>query len=209
MCPTTGYVRKVELSHENLTHQVDAVAKAWDLNERASFLNALPLNDSYGATTALAAPLGVGGKVVMLSNFDPTHVWALLLGIGVNDDAKPWPKVNFLPSLPGHYQQLLQRYAESFPGSKEQDYVRYKCRRRLRATVSSNGPVPRELRAAWLRATGFAISDCYTTLAAGTVMTEPVGDGPQPRRALEGGDDAGYDAPSLEAMPSVSTRIVR
>ncbi len=61
-------VRKAELTHANVAHQADAAGRAWDLTDKCSMLNAaLPLNGSYGACTAMAAPLGVGGKVVMLS----------------------------------------------------------------------------------------------------------------------------------------------
>ena len=140
---TPAHVRRVELTHGNLAYQADAVSKAWDLNEKCSFLNALPLNSAYGATTNLLAPLSVGGKVVMLSRFDPTNVWALLLGIGVNDEDKLWPKVNFFPSLPAHYRALLARHAESFSGPKLEEFVRYKLKRRVRAMVSSLDPVSR------------------------------------------------------------------
>ncbi len=134
-------MRKVELTHANVSHQSDSVAKAWDLTHNCSLLNALPLNSTYGVCSALAAPLAVGGRVVMLSQFDTTNVWALLLGIGVNDEDKPWPKVNLFPSTPWQYRPLLEKYADAFSSPKEKEFVKYKLKKRMRAFVSSLEPL--------------------------------------------------------------------
>ena len=134
-------------------------------------------------------------------------------------------QVNFFPSAPWHYRELLERYAESFSGAKEKEFVRYKLRKRLRAFVSSLGPISKDLRDDWAKATGFSIRNCYTTMEAGTVLSEPVGDGPQVRRiVLTKTPDGGVEAKSevedptesadgkkttMDPMPGVSTRIVR
>jgi len=209
------------------------VARAWDLNEKASFLHALALNEAYGAVTALAAPLSVGGKVVMLSSFDTVRVWSHLLGIGVNN-SQPLPKVNFFPSLPSHYAELVERHNQLFGSDvKKLDYVRAACKKRLRATVSSLEPLPHSVRSGWRKATGHDILDCYTTLAAGTVLSEGVpneeaknhgqngGQQSQPkerprdqggrltvRKANYGLDDH-FGKPGMTPLDGVSTRVVR
>ncbi len=159
------------------------------------------------------------------SPFFSLQVWALLLGIGVDDRDRPWPKVNLFPAAPWQFRRLLARHAESFGGPKEREFVRYKMRRRVRACVSSTAAVSRRLLSDWRQATGTTIRGCYTTLEAGTVLSEPLSPPPPPPvaatsvrpeenlvvwKAGQGGvDEVVGGGACMEPLPGVSTRIVR
>ena len=66
--------RRLDVRHSHIAAQVDIVSMGWDLTDKCSILNVLPLTSAYGIITAMMAPLSVGGKVVMLSHFDPVKV---------------------------------------------------------------------------------------------------------------------------------------
>ena len=71
----SGKVRGLMYRHSNLNAQTDAVSKAWELQEKSSIMHSLPLNNSFGIVSSLMAPLNVGGRVVMFSNFDTVKVF--------------------------------------------------------------------------------------------------------------------------------------
>ena len=190
--------RMVEFSHEQILAQSKSVATAWNMDATSTVLHSLPLNHPYGVVSALSAPLRVGGKVVMLSQFDTIKVWSLLLGIGPKDKDFAHAKVNFFPTLPHHVSRLLDRYRTVFEGKKAKEYVKYTCKKRLRGAVSSCGPISPSKRHDWFDATGVPLANCLTLADAGTILSSDIKD------KSESGD-----WPDMKALPGVKTRIVR
>jgi long-chain acyl-CoA synthetase len=60
---TTGQAKGVMLSHSNLLHNVEAVARTFEFGPRDRFLSVLPLHHTFESTGGLLCPLRVGASV--------------------------------------------------------------------------------------------------------------------------------------------------
>jgi long-chain acyl-CoA synthetase len=67
---TTGKPKGAELTHANLTGNVDVCLDLFDLGPDAVTLGALPLFHAFGQTCALNATMAVGGTLELLPRFD-------------------------------------------------------------------------------------------------------------------------------------------
>lgn len=195
-----GEPKGLRLDHFALNAQASRIASGWDLGDKdnCSVLHTLPLTHSYGVVTSVLSPLSVGGKVVLLPRFDTISVWSHLLGIPVNN-SQYLAKVNFFPSVPGRYKQLLERHQNVFTDKKTKDYVRNACKKRLKAMVSSTSGLPVDFRKEWYERTGHNILDCYTTAKTGTVLS---GKCPQPT------DYSPVQSQSMAVLPGVEVKLI-
>jgi long-chain acyl-CoA synthetase len=67
---TTGKPKGAELTHRNLTRNVEVVNDMFGFDERTVTLGALPLFHSFGQTCALNATIRAGGCVTFIPRFD-------------------------------------------------------------------------------------------------------------------------------------------
>jgi malonyl-CoA/methylmalonyl-CoA synthetase len=67
---TTGAPKGAVLTRGNLTHNLDALARAWAWTSEDHLLHALPLFHVHGLVLGLLGPLHVGSSVCLLPRFD-------------------------------------------------------------------------------------------------------------------------------------------
>ncbi len=65
------------------------------------------------------------------------------------------------------------------------------------------------MREDWMKATGFPLRNSYTTLEAGTVMSEPLIEAATEGQKLKEKKDNINSKATMELLPGVSSRIVR
>merc|ERR1712020_88288 len=58
------------LKHKDLNRELELINKMWNLDENSTLLHALSLYNPYGIIASLMSPLSVGGRVVILPQFD-------------------------------------------------------------------------------------------------------------------------------------------
>ena len=68
---TTGTPKGAELTHANLTRNVEAFANFTDIDETGVILGALPLFHSFGQTCGLNAAVRAGACLTLIPRFDP------------------------------------------------------------------------------------------------------------------------------------------
>src|SRR3954470_20329415 len=68
---TTGQPKGAELTHGNLTRNVEVSRALYDLDSDDTTLGALPLFHSFGQTCALNATIAGGGTLTLIPRFDP------------------------------------------------------------------------------------------------------------------------------------------
>ena len=66
--------QRLLLKHKDLNREMDMVSKVWSLDNNSSLLHALSLYNPFGVIASLMSPLSVGGKVVILPQFDTCKV---------------------------------------------------------------------------------------------------------------------------------------
>lgn len=71
---TTGRPKGAELTHGNLTANLDALHEAWGWRAEDVLLHALPIFHVHGLIVALHGALHAGATTFMLSRFDPERV---------------------------------------------------------------------------------------------------------------------------------------
>jgi malonyl-CoA/methylmalonyl-CoA synthetase len=144
---SAGQPQKLLLNHQQLNGQLEAVTKSWNLDETSSMLHTLSLYGLYGIVSSLMAPLSVGGRVVLLPQFDTFKIWSHLLGIQLNGG--PMPRINVYAGVPIHYEHLIKRYQELFASPKIKEYVRQTCTKRINLMTNNNEILSNDLSKAW------------------------------------------------------------
>ena len=93
---------------------VERIKDQWNLNNKSSVLNSLQVNKSYGLVNSLMAPMSAGGKVIIMSKFDPLKTWSLILGVGYNGSKDKFPRdsVDTVALNPAQYERLIQKYED-------------------------------------------------------------------------------------------------
>jgi long-chain acyl-CoA synthetase len=67
---TTGQAKGVMLSHSNLLHNVEAVARTFDFSPADRLLSVLPLHHTFESTGGLLVPMRVGASVAYARSLD-------------------------------------------------------------------------------------------------------------------------------------------
>jgi long-chain acyl-CoA synthetase len=75
---TTGTPKGAELTHENLSRNVEVVASLFEFQDGDVIFGGLPLFHSFGQTCALNASVAVGGTLTLLPRFDPGKALEIL-----------------------------------------------------------------------------------------------------------------------------------
>jgi malonyl-CoA/methylmalonyl-CoA synthetase len=71
---TTGHPKGAELTHGNITAQLNALQNAWSWTNNDHLLHALPLFHVHGLIVAFPAALHAGATTTFLSRFKPAEV---------------------------------------------------------------------------------------------------------------------------------------
>src|SRR5437867_8678579 len=71
---TTGQAKGVMLSHANLLHNVEAVARTFEFGPRDRLLSVLPLHHTFESTGGLLCPLRVGASVAYARGLRSTEL---------------------------------------------------------------------------------------------------------------------------------------
>ncbi|HYF24948.1 MAG TPA: long-chain fatty acid--CoA ligase, partial [Baekduia sp.] len=80
---TTGQPKGAELTHDNLSQNVDVVLELFTIGPDDVVLGALPLFHSFGQTCALNAAVKAGGTLTLIPRFDPGKALEILERDGV------------------------------------------------------------------------------------------------------------------------------
>jgi long-chain acyl-CoA synthetase len=75
---TTGTPKGAELTHENLSRNVEISRSLFDTSEDDVCLGALPLFHSFGQTCALNATVSAGGCLTLIPRFDPERALEII-----------------------------------------------------------------------------------------------------------------------------------
>ncbi|XP_043192415.1 malonate--CoA ligase ACSF3, mitochondrial-like isoform X1 [Amphibalanus amphitrite] len=190
---TTGPPKGVVLTHGNLLSQTRDMVSAWQWQPSDVILHTLPLHHTHGLINALACPLYVGAKCVMLPSFDAEKVWYHLLDT-VSDPAE---QVNVFTAVPTIYAKLLEHYDnKSRNNFAYQSFVKDVCKSKIRVMISGSAALARPILDRWEVATGHRLLERYGMTETGMVLTNPL---------------HGHRVPGAvgRPFPSVSVRVAR
>jgi long-chain acyl-CoA synthetase len=158
---TTGSPKGAELTHANLTRNVDVISEMFSLTPDDVVLGALPLFHSFGQTCGLNAAVKAGACLTLVARFDP----------GVVLETLERDRVTIFEGVPTMYSALLN----------DRDGRRFDVSA-LRICVSGGAALPVEV----LR--GFEVAfGCIVLEGYGLSETSPVASFNHPQRARKPG----------------------
>ena len=158
---TTGRPKGVVTTHAHTRHQVESIAEAWEIRQRDTVLNALPLHHVHGIINALLCPLWCGARVEILPRFDADEVWKRFEVLS--------PTV--FMGVPTMYVRLIRAWEEASPERRREltDRARW-----LRLTISGSAALPGHIHGRWAEATEHSILERYGLTETGMVLTNPL-----------------------------------
>jgi len=150
---------RLYLTHKDLNREIEMVNTFWKLDKNSSILHALSLYNPYGVIASLMSPLSVGGRIVLLPQFDTMKVWSHLLGMQINGEHVP--RINMFAGVPIHYESLISRYQEIFKDSNHKTFVRDKCSERVKLMTNGIKYMDYNVHKEWAKITGHQIKLAY------------------------------------------------
>ncbi len=178
---TTGKPKGVVTTHAATRHQVESVARAWEITRHDRILHALPLHHVHGIINALLCPLCQGASVELHNRFDPDAIW----------DSFARLRITVFMAVPTMYVRLL-RVLERMPYQRR-EVVGWSAGD-VRLTISGSAALPARVRQRWEQITEQVILERYGLTETGMVLTNP----------LHGPRAQGYVG---EPFPSVQVRL--
>lgn len=176
---TTGTPKAIVLDHGAQTNGPRALAEMWGLTSEDTTLVALPLGYLYGLSTAAAAGLQTGGKVVILRRFHPRDVLDSLVTQGAA----------VYHGVPTMFSMMLE-YCEQ----RDLDVDL----RQVRVLVSAGAPLAPEVRQRFSRRFGAELQNYYAMTESTPVFGKLAAEArPLPEGAVG------------KAAPGLAVRIVR
>ncbi len=183
---TTAYPKGVMHTHAGVGHMVVNRLATVPLLPSEVSLVSLSIAHIAGLTGQVLTTLNVGGKVVLLKQFEPAAFYAEL---------RRHPDTTFLEQLPAALSAMVH-----FPGAKRADYSA------LRLCISGGDKVPLPLHKAFRELTGVEVTEvCGMTEAMDYTINPPfgpkkLGSVGQPLHAtrIRVVDDLGHDVPTGE-----------
>jgi long-chain acyl-CoA synthetase len=145
---TTGKPKGAELTHSNLTKNVEIASQLGSVSDEDTVLGALPLFHSFGQTCGLNACVFVGGTLTLIPRFDPEKALEIIQR----------DKVTVFQGVPTMYNGMLNcENRESYDSSS------------LRLCMSGGAAMPGELMRGFEKA-----FDCMILEGYGLSETSPV-----------------------------------
>jgi malonyl-CoA/methylmalonyl-CoA synthetase len=150
---TTGRPKGAELTHRNLTANLDSLDEAWGWRADDVLLHVLPLFHIHGLVVALHGALNAGATTVMLPRFDPTQTLDLLVH---------WPCSVFM-GVPTIHRRLVET-----PGAE-----RYSLRH-MRLVTSGSDRLPDDLFERFEALFGVRLLERYGMSETGMILSNPL-----------------------------------
>ena len=155
---TTGKPKGVVTTHAATRHQVESIARAWEITRHDRVLHALPLHHVHGIVNALLCPLWQGASVELLPRFDPDAIWNSFANL----------RVSVFMGVPTMYVRLIRAW-------KRMPYERRRVvgwsAGDLRLTISGSAALPARVRERWEKITEQVILERYGLTETGMVLT--------------------------------------
>ncbi|CAA9487325.1 MAG: Long-chain-fatty-acid--CoA ligase [uncultured Solirubrobacterales bacterium] len=159
---TTGSPKGAELTHSNLTQNVEITLKTLiQITEEDTLLGALPLFHSFGQTCGLNCCVAAGGRLTLIPRFDPDKALEIIQR----------DKVTIFEGVPTMYTAMLN--------SDKKDDVDLSC---LRLCVSGGSAMPGEIMRSFEEQFGCKVLEGY-----GLSETSPVASFNHPDRERKEG----------------------
>jgi malonyl-CoA/methylmalonyl-CoA synthetase len=155
---TTGRPKGAEITHGNLTAQLDALHEAWGWREDDVLLHVLPIFHVHGLAVALHGALHAGATAVLLPRFEPEQALQTLVE----------RRCTVLMAVPTIHRRLVQgvpRFAKS----------RYKYDlSHVRLITSGSDRLPDDLFHAFRETFGYTILERYGLTETGMNLSNPL-----------------------------------
>lgn len=158
---TTGRPKGVVTTHAATRHQVESIARAWEITGRDRVLNALPLHHVHGIINALLCPLCHGATVELLPRFDADAIWRRFARL----------RVTVFMGVPTMYVRLIRAW-ERMPAERR-GVVGWSAGD-LRLVISGSAALPAQAHRRWREITGQVILERYGLSETGMVLTNPL-----------------------------------
>lgn len=155
---TTGKPKGVVTTHAATRHQVDSIARAWEITPRDRVLHALPLHHVHGIINALLCPLWHGATVELLPRFDADEIWSRFATL----------RVTVYMGVPTMYVRLIRAWRR-MPADRRKA-VGWSAGD-LRLMISGSAALPARVHRRWRKITGQAILERYGLTETGMVLT--------------------------------------
>ena len=150
---TTGQPKGAELTHGNLTANLNSLHAAWEWCAEDLLLHVLPLFHIHGLLVALHGALHAGATTLLLPRFDPQQSLDLLV-------QRP---CSILMGVPTIHRRLVD-----LPGAE-----RYSLRH-LRLVTSGSDRLPEELFARFEQLFGVRLLERYGMSETGMLLSNPL-----------------------------------
>ena len=150
---TTGRPKGAELTHGNLTANLDSLHEAWGWGERDVLLHVLPLFHVHGLIVALHGALNAGATTVLLSKFDPERVLQSLCA----------RECTILMAVPAIHRRLV-----NVAGAAEYDL------RHVRLITSGSDRLPDDLFRQYKTTFGHVLLERYGMSETGMLISNPL-----------------------------------
>lgn len=153
---TTGRPKGVCITHANIAHQANLLARAWRLDDHTRLLHTLPLHHMHGVCIALFPCLLAGGTTITMP-FEAHAVWRAL-------DAH----ANTFMAVPTIYHKLIAAY----DATSNQDRCRAAARS-LRLATSGSAALAPDLAERWCDLAGSIPLERYGMTEIGVACSNP------------------------------------
>ncbi len=139
---STGTPKAIVLTHRSQTDVLDALTQMWGITDMDTTLVGLPMGYLFGLSTASAAALKMGGKVVLMRRFHP--------GEALNSFQAA--RATVYHGVPTMFSMMLD-YAEQRDLRPDLSFVR--------ALICAGAPLPEELKLRFARRFNKEIQNYY------------------------------------------------
>jgi malonyl-CoA/methylmalonyl-CoA synthetase len=150
---TTGWPKGAELTHRNLTANLNSLHEAWEWQNDDVLLHVLPLFHVHGLIVALHGALNAGATTVLLPRFEPLQTLELLV-------RRPCTVFMGVPTI---HRRLVEA-----PGAE-----RYSLQH-MRLVTSGSDRLPDDLFYRFEKQFGVQLLERYGMSEAGMILSNPL-----------------------------------
>ncbi|MCS6827697.1 MAG: AMP-binding protein [Caldilinea sp.] len=150
---TTGRPKGAELTHRNLTANLNSLHEAWEWRSDDVLLHVLPLFHVHGLLVALHGALNAGATTVLLTRFEPQQTLELLV-------RRPCTVFMGVPTI---HRRLVEA-----PGAEHYSL------RHMRLVTSGSDRLPEDLFRRFEERFGVQLLERYGMSEAGMILSNPL-----------------------------------